>query len=245
MSKARVLIVDDEPDVLMLMNTALDDAGFEVISAKDVPAAKKLLTSEIPDLVVTNLMMPEESGFSLITYVRENPATKNTPIIVTSVLDSENEAMSQGVQAYLPKPFTVRELVDLVGQLVHKEEVPKMMERALEFIRNKNYKEAQGVLQQILQDAPEGTYPAYASFYLGEITRINGNLDEAENFYKKAVQHAPDFWRAYNELGNIYSARSDYHRAINYWKRSLVINNEQSTLKETVDRLQKEVISKE
>lgn len=245
MPKTRVLIVDDEPDVLMLMNTALDDAGYEVISAKDVPGARKLLTSEIPDLVVTDLMMPEESGFTLIGYVRENPATKNTPIIVTSVLDSENEAMAQGIQAYLPKPFTVRELVDLVGQLVHKEEVPRMMERSLEYIRNKNYKEAQAVLQQILTDAPEGTYPAYASFYLGEITRITGNIDEAENFYKKAVQHAPDFWRAYNELGNIYSARSDYHRAINYWKRSLVINNEQSTLKETVDRLQKEVISKE
>lgn len=245
MPKTRVLVVDDEPDVLMLMNTALDDAGYEVISAKDVMAAKKLLISEIPDIVVTDLMMPEESGFSLIGFVRENPAMKNTPIIVTSVLDSENEARSQGVQAYLPKPFTVKELQDLVGQLVHKEEVPKMMERALEYIRNKNYKEAQGVLSQILSEAPEGTYPAYASFYLGEITRINGNTEEAENFYKKAVQHAPDFWRAYNELGNIYSARSDYHRAISYWKRSLSINTEQPTLKETVDRLQKEVINKE
>lgn len=245
MPKARVLVVDDEPDVLMLMKTALDDAGYEVISCKDVMTAKKLLISEIPDLVVTDLMMPEQSGFSLIAFVRENEAMKHTPIVVTSVMDSETEAMTYGIQAYLPKPFTVRELQDVVGQLVHKEEVPRMMERALEYIRNKNYKEAQGVLTQILSEAPEGTYPAYASFYLGEIIRINGNLEEAEEFYKKAVQHAPDFWRAYNELGNIYSARSDYHRAINYWKRSLSINEEQPTLKETVDRLQKEVISKE
>jgi twitching motility two-component system response regulator PilH len=245
MRKTRVLVVDDEPDVRMLMSTALEDSGFDVVIAKDVPTAKKLLLSEIPDIVITDLMMPEESGFSLISYLRENPATKNTPIIVTSVMESENEVMQQGAEAFLPKPFSADEPVDLVSQLAHKEDIPHMMERALEYIRARNYKQAEGVLQEILQSGEQGTYPAYAAFYLGEITRIMGNKDEAENFYKLAVQHGPDFWRAYNELGNLAQARNDLHRAIAYWKRSLGINTDQQSLKELVERLQKEVVSSE
>jgi len=242
--KPRVLVVDDESDVLMLMATSLEDNGFEVVSAKDVPSAKRLLLSEIPDVIVTDLMMPEESGFSFLAYVRQNAATKSTPIIVTSVMDSENEAIQAGAEAFLPKPFSTNELVDLVKQLIGKEEIPQLMEKAFNLIKAKNYKEAEAILRQILKGGGEGTYPAYAAFYLGEITRITGNLEEAENFYKMAVQHGPDSWRAYNELGNIYYSRHDYHRTIAYWKRSLAINAEQPALKETLDRLQKEVVSK-
>jgi len=245
MRKTRVLVVDDEPDVRMLMSTALEDSGFDVVVAKDVPTAKKLLLSEIPDIVVTDLMMPEESGFSLISYLKDNAATKGTPIIVTSVMESENEVAQQGATAFLPKPFTADELVDLITQLAHKEDIPHMMERALEYIRARNYPEAEKVLHEILNSGEQGTYPAYAAFYLGEITRIQGNKDQAENFYKTAVQHGADFWRAYNELGNLAQGRNDLHRAIAYWKRSLAINTDQQSLKDLVDRLQKEVVSNE
>src|SRR5215203_3541730 len=121
MAKNRVLVVDDEPDVLMLTCTALEDAGYDVIRAKDVPQARKLLLSEIPDLIVTDIMMPEESGFSLIKFIRENSGIKNTPIIVTSVLDSESEIFQQGADAYLPKPFTPEELIKMVTDLVNRE----------------------------------------------------------------------------------------------------------------------------
>ena len=120
-----------------------------------------------------------------------------------------------------------------------------MMERALEQIRARNYKEAEKVLTDILKSGESGTYPAYAAFYLGEITRIQGNKEQAENFYKSAVQHGPDFWRAYNELGNLAQSRNDMHRAIAYWKRSLAINADQQALRDLVDRTQKEVVSGE
>ena len=121
MAKNRVLVVDDEPDVLMLTCTALEDAGFDVIQAKDVPQARKLLLSEIPDVIVTDIMMPDESGFSLIKFIRENSGIKNTPIIVTSVMDSEAEIFQQGADAYLPKPFTPEELIKMVNDLVNRE----------------------------------------------------------------------------------------------------------------------------
>jgi DNA-binding response OmpR family regulator len=243
MAKNRVLVVDDEPDVLMLTCTALEDAGFDVIRAKDVPQARKLLSSEIPDVIVTDLMMPDESGYSLIKYVRENSGIKNTPIVVTSVLDSEAEIYQQGANAYLPKPFTPEELIKMVNDLVNKEEVPKLLEKARDLIKAKNYSEAQQVLAQIQKGGAEETYMAFASFYLGEISRQSNKIEEAENHYKQAIQNSTQFWRAYNELGNIYHVRADIRRALAYWEKSLLINADQKEIKEMVTKLQKEIIT--
>ena len=164
MAKNRVLVVDDEPDVLMLTCTALEDAGYDVIRAKDVPNARKLLLSEIPDVIVTDIMMPEESGFSLIKFIRENSGIRNIPIIVTSVLDSESEIYQQGADAYLPKPFTPEELIKMVSDLVNREEIPKMVETARDLIRERNFDKAKEVLGQILAGAADDTYRAFASF---------------------------------------------------------------------------------
>jgi two-component system alkaline phosphatase synthesis response regulator PhoP len=241
-AKNRVLVVDDEPDVLMLTCTALEDAGFDVIRAKDVPNARKLLLSEIPDLIVTDIMMPDESGFSLIKYVRENSGIKNTPIIVTSVLDSESEIFQQGADAYLPKPFTPEELIKMVTDLVNREEIPRMVEKARDLIKAHKYDDAKQVLTQIMSGGADDTYMAFSSFYMGEISKAESNLDAAENHYKSAIQNSTQFWRAYNELGNIYQSRADIRRALAYWEKSLLINPDQKDLKETVDRLQKELI---
>ncbi len=243
MAKNRVLVVDDEPDVLMLTCTALEDAGFDVIRAKDVPQAKKLLSSEIPDVIVTDLMMPDESGYSLIKYVREKSGIKTTPIVVTSVLDSEAEIFQQGADAYLPKPFTPDELIKMVKDLVNKEEVPRLLEQARDLIKEKKYAEAQESLSQIIKGGGDDTYLAYASFYLGEICKQSNKPEEAENHYKQAVQNSTQFWPAYNELGSIYQARADIRRALAYWEKSLQINPDQKELKDTVNRLQKEIIS--
>jgi two-component system alkaline phosphatase synthesis response regulator PhoP len=243
MAKNRVLVVDDEPDVLMLTCTALEDAGFDVIRAKDVPQAKKLLLSEIPDAIVTDLMMPDESGYSLIKYVREKSGIKTTPIVVTSVLDTEAEIFQQGADAYLPKPFTPEELIKMVTDLVNREEIPRLIEKARDLVKEKNYTEAQQVLNQILKGGVDETYLAFASFYLGEISRQSNKPEEAENYYKQAIQNSTQFWRAYNELGNIYHARADIRRALAYWEKSLLINPDQKELKDTVNRLQKEIIN--
>lgn len=243
MAKNRVLVVDDEPDVLMLTCTALEDAGYDVIRAKDVPQARKLLLSEIPDIIVTDIMMPEESGFSLIKYIRENSGIRNIPIIVTSVLDSEAEIFQQGADSYLPKPFTPEELIKMVTDLVNREEIPRMVEKARELIKEKKFDDAKVVLTQILSGGADDTYRAFSSFYLGEISKAQGKLDESENHYKAAIQNSTQFWRAYNELGNIYHTRADIRRALAYWEKSLLINPDQKELKETVEKLQKELIN--
>ena len=143
----------------------------------------------------------------------------------------------------MPKPFTPEELIKKVRDLVNREEVPKLIEKARDLIRQKNYTEATKVLRQVIDGGVDETYLAFASFYLGEISRHSGKTEEAENHYKQAIQNSTQFWRAYNELGNIYQARVDVRRALAYWEKSLLINPDQKELKESVNKLQKEIIS--
>jgi tetratricopeptide (TPR) repeat protein len=131
----------------------------------------------------------------------------------------------------------------MVTDLVNREEIPRLVETARGLIKDKKYDEAKKVLAQILGGGADDTYRAFASFYLGEISKAQGNLEESENHYKTAIQNSTQFWRAYNELGNIYHTRADIRRALAYWEKSLLINPDQKDLKDTVDRLQKELIN--
>lgn len=234
----RVLLVEDELSISFLMSTALEDAGYEVIVAKDVSQAKRLLNSEIPDVIITDIMMPGESGFSLLSYVRKSSDLRLIPVIVSTMLEVEQEAFHEGATAFLAKPFTTERLVDLVNQTVLKDGAPQLIERALGFLKKKQFSEARPILFQILDLKTQGIFPAYASYYLGEISRVSNEYDQAESHYKNTVQYSPDFWRAYNQLGKICNRKKDYHRALTYWKKSLVIHPEQPELKDAIAKIQ-------
>ena len=81
----------------------------------------------------------------------------------------------------------------MVRDLVNREEVPKLIEKARDLIRQKNYDEATKVLRQVIDGGVDETYLAFASFYLGEISRHSGKTEEAENHYKQAIQTALNF----------------------------------------------------
>ena len=87
------------------------------MTAEDSPTARRLLDAEVPDCVVTDLIMPGESGFSLISYMKRSKFHEKIPVIVTSVMEAEAEAAKLGADAYLTKPFQSKELVDLVTRM--------------------------------------------------------------------------------------------------------------------------------
>ena len=112
------------------------------------------------------------------------------------------------------------------------------MERALSLLKQKKFVEAKPILNQILDLKTQGTYPAYASYYLGEISRVQSDYDVAESHYKTTLQYSPDFWRAYNQLGKLCNRKKDYYRAITYWKKSLLIQPDQADVKEAISKMQ-------
>jgi DNA-binding response OmpR family regulator len=104
----KLLIVDDEPDIISLLKLVLEAEGYEVVPALSGDEALRLAEVEAPDLVLLDLMMPGKSGLETCRYLRNQPRTKNTPVIIFSALgrDVDKKLTTEaGASAHLTKPF--------------------------------------------------------------------------------------------------------------------------------------------
>jgi DNA-binding NtrC family response regulator len=119
--KERILVVDDAPDTLELIQRNLSSEGYGVFTAGGVAEALKLLESASVDLVITDMKMPEVNGFDLIRHVRENfPDTEMMMITGYPSVPDAVKAVKTGAEEYLPKPFTDEELLSTVERVLNK-----------------------------------------------------------------------------------------------------------------------------
>jgi CheY-like chemotaxis protein len=112
--RVRVLVVDDEPDVLFLLRVTLEAAGYEVEEATHGGAALDSVRRSRPDVVVTDLMMPVMDGRELIRTIRQEPETAHLPVVLLSA--SPNDI--SGADRVIRKPFSPIDLTRLIGELV-------------------------------------------------------------------------------------------------------------------------------
>jgi two-component system KDP operon response regulator KdpE len=111
MKKTKILIVDDEPQILRALRAGLIAQGYEVISAADGEEALDKASAELPDAIILDLNLPRKSGLDVCRELRE---WSMAPIIVLSVRDSERDkvtALDLGADDYLTKPFGTNELL--------------------------------------------------------------------------------------------------------------------------------------
>ena len=114
-----VLLVEDDPALRRYLEIVLQRAGYEVLSATDGLEAMKLLIARSFDVVVTDAMMPNLSGYELCRFIRSSKHLSQLPIILLSALDPKNAASeTEQVNAFLAKPVSPESLVDCVAQLV-------------------------------------------------------------------------------------------------------------------------------
>ncbi|MGH7724632.1 MAG: response regulator [Candidatus Eiseniibacteriota bacterium] len=132
-SGATLLVVEDDPRVVELLQIALGAHGFRVLPAYNGDDAWKILIDEQPDLAILDVRLPRRSGLDLCESIRREPAIAHTPIIMVSAL-AETEArlagLARGADDYLAKPFSPKELVARVRRLlVRGEEVRALVRR--------------------------------------------------------------------------------------------------------------------
>jgi len=121
--KTRILIVDDEPEAIELVEFNLKQAGFEVISAADGATALKKSRELLPSLIVLDLMLPEMDGLEVCKVLRRDPATVNIPILMLTAKAAEIDrvlGLELGADDYLTKPFSPRELVLRVKKILQR-----------------------------------------------------------------------------------------------------------------------------
>lgn len=121
--KPKILVVDDEPDALELIEFNLKGAGFEVVTAADGEEALRLARSHVPDLVLLDLMLPEVDGLEVCKILRRDSSTSSLPIIMVTAKAGEVDrvlGLELGADDYVSKPFSPRELVLRVKNLLRR-----------------------------------------------------------------------------------------------------------------------------
>ena len=117
----KVLIADDEPNIVTSLEFLMSKSGYEVAVARNGEEALALVESFRPDLVLLDVMMPLRSGYDVCQRMRDRPEWRHIRIVMLSAKGREAEVskgMSLGADAYVTKPFSNRELIATVGGLL-------------------------------------------------------------------------------------------------------------------------------
>jgi phosphate regulon transcriptional regulator PhoB len=122
----KILIVDDEKDIVDLISYNLEKEGFVTIKAYDGESALKLVKAKRPDMVILDLMLPGIRGLEVCKFIRKNPETETLPIIMLTAKGDQVDkilGLEMGADDYITKPFNVRELIARVRAVMRRAEV--------------------------------------------------------------------------------------------------------------------------
>ncbi len=123
MIEKKILIADDDPNVVKLIEAILSERHFTIVTTNDGCAVMSKVKEEHPDLIILDIMLPHIDGFQICEKLRQQIETKNIPILVISAHTSSQLILnlhSIGVNNYLSKPFDIPEFIDRVEYLYQK-----------------------------------------------------------------------------------------------------------------------------
>ena len=121
--KQTILIVEDEVSIRSMLRFTLIKADFEVLEAGDTKQAQNIIAKKLPDLILLDWMLPQQSGISYTKRLKSNEKTRDIPIIMlTAKVEEENKVLGldSGVDDYVVKPFSPRELVSRIRAILRR-----------------------------------------------------------------------------------------------------------------------------
>lgn len=116
----KILIVDDEPNIVMSLEYTFKKNNFQVFIARDGQEALDILKNALPDLIILDVMMPNVDGYNTLEQIKNDTRLKHTKVIFLSAKNKEKDiekGLSLGADLYMTKPFSVKKLVEHVNEL--------------------------------------------------------------------------------------------------------------------------------
>lgn len=120
----KILIVDDEPNIVMSLEYTFKKNNFEVFIARDGQEALDILQTAEPNIIILDIMMPNVDGYNTLEQIKKDERLKETKVIFLSAKNKEKDiekGLSLGADLYMTKPFSVKKLVEHVNILLEKE----------------------------------------------------------------------------------------------------------------------------
>lgn len=118
----KILIVDDEPNIVMTLEYTFKKQNFEVFIARDGSEALQILETLIPDVVLLDIMMPNIDGYQTLNYIKKNSKLVDTKVIFLTAKNKTSDiekGKELGVDKYITKPFSIKSIVTEVNELLN------------------------------------------------------------------------------------------------------------------------------
>lgn len=226
------LVVEDNLSTLTMIVRMLADVGFQnVMPARNGKEAWQIIQANEPriDLVLSDMLMPEEDGLQLLRHIRNSDEYWHLPFIMITCVNDMGQIMSvteEYIDAYLVKPVTAAVLRQKVYSAVKKAYDPDPYHRALfkgkKCLRVGQHEIALQSLEEARNLQPEQTAPY---FNLAQVQEIIGKVDEAEKNYKHCKDRSNDLYvKSLDGLARIYQQKGEYAKALDVLKKAIEIS---------------------
>ena len=117
----KILIVDDEPNIVMTLEYTFKKSNYEVFIARDGQEALDILKTNFPDVIILDIMMPMVDGFATVEQIRKDDNLQHTKVMFLSAKNKESDiekGLALGADAYMTKPFSIKKVVEKVEELL-------------------------------------------------------------------------------------------------------------------------------
>ena len=117
----KILIVDDEPNIVMTLEYTFKKSNYEVFIARDGQEALDILKTNFPDVIILDIMMPMVDGFATLEQIRKDDNLQHTKVMFLSAKNKESDiekGLALGADAYMTKPFSIKKVVEKVEELM-------------------------------------------------------------------------------------------------------------------------------
>jgi DNA-binding response OmpR family regulator len=229
---ARILVVDDEPEILRMLEKSLKAEGHQIDTARDGREAEQKLKGPRPDLVLLDAMLPHVHGFELCNRIKGDARLRAVPVIMMSAVYrgwrfAQDAREAFGADDYLEKPFHLADVLRRVHErLQHpravspeqKETAERSYKEGVKFLSEGNPDKARPALEQAAKLDP---FSARNHFALGRALREAREAFRAMSEYEKAVELRPSHFAALCSLAELYLEKGFRRKAVEALERAL------------------------
>lgn len=243
----RVLVVDDEEAICVLLRKSLEAKGYRVEIAMRGNEALQKVQSFRPDILLLDAMLPEIHGFEICRKVKSARQFHAMPVLMMSAVYrgwrfAQDVKESYGADAYLEKPFRLEEVVRTVAELLagrSPQEAPsahsdEAYRRGVELFKARNFQDARAVFEQAVKEEP---FSAKLLIALARCAQEQGDDYGAIAAFERALELRPDSLDSLRTLGALYMKKGFRRKATEVWERALPLAPDDPSRKQIRERL--------